>query len=167
MPKLNKKIDLAAEAENGVEVEGLVDDEVLFECCPKAFLAELKKAKTPAQRADLLYKANEERLAQQKVAEATKKFVTKLEKWFIQELPEVDSTGIAGKLARVQIKQKERPVPFDWTALYAYIKKNNAFEMLDRKVNSKAAKERWEAGKEVPGVKRFRYKDVSITKVSK
>lgn len=167
MPKLNKKIDLAAEAENGVEVEGLVDDEVLFECCPKAFLAELKKAKTPAQRADLLYKANEERLAQQKVAEATKKFVTKLEKWFIQELPEVDSTGIAGKLARVQIKQKERPSVIDWEKFYNHIKKKGEFELLNRAVNAKSVKERWEAGKEIPGVEHFRYKSVSLTKVSK
>ena len=162
------KINLAKEAKKIVddtEIEDEITEEVLFECCPKEFLAAFKKAKTPGQRADLLYAADEYRLAEGKKVEAMKKFVTKLEKWFIQELPESDSTGVAGKVARVQIKRKERPSVMDWDKFYDYIRKNRAFELHNRAVNAKAVKDRREQGKAVPGVEKFPYKDVSVTKV--
>lgn len=162
------KINLKAEAKKfalETEVEGEITEELLLELCPKEFLTEFKKAKTAGQRADFLYKADEKRLAEGKKVEAMKKFVTKLEQWFIQELPDTDATGVAGKVARVQIKQKERPSVMDWDKFYDYIRKNRAFELLNRAVNTKAVKERWESGKQVPGVEKFAYKDVSVTKV--
>lgn len=162
------KVNLAKEAKKFVddtEVEGEITEEILFEYCPKEFLAAFKKAKTQGQRADLLYAADEYRLAEGKKVEAMKKFVSKLEKWFIQQLPETDATGVAGKIARVQIKTKERPSVMNWDAFYDHIRKNRAFELLNRAVNTKAVKERWEEGKQVPGVEKFAYKDVSVTKV--
>lgn len=168
MTKAKKKIDLAKEAKQIVddtEIEGEITEELLFEVCPKEFLQAFKKAKTIGQRADLLYAADNYRLDAQKEVEAMKKFVSKLEKWFIQQLPEGDATGIAGKVARVQIKHKERPSVMNWDKFYDHIRKNRAFELLNRAVNTKAVKERWEEGKQVPGVEKFAYKDVSVTKV--
>lgn len=165
---MTKKVNLAKEAASlseDMEVEGLITQEVLFEHCPKEFLVEFKKAKTPAQRADLYYAVDNARLARAKEAEAIKKFVSKLEKWFIQELPETDATGVAGKIARVQVKPKERPTVEDWGKFYSHIKKKGEFELLNRAVNAKAVKERWENGKTVPGVGKFKYKAVSVTKV--
>lgn len=163
-----KKIDLSKEAKklNGdVEVEGLVTEEVLFEYCPREFLQAFKKAKTQAQRADLLYEVDKARLAQSKVADNMGKFVSKLSQWFIQELPEKEATGIAGKIARVQVVKKERPGVTDWTKFYAYIKKNSAFELLNRAVNAKGVADRWDSGKQIPGVEKFPYKKISLTKV--
>lgn len=164
MAKINLKKEAKAIIED-TEIEGEITEEILFEACPKEFLAAFKKAKTAGQRADLLYAADEYRLAEGKKVEAMKKFVSKLEKWFIQELPETDSTGVAGKIARVQIKHKDRPAVMDWDKFYDHIRKNRAFELLNRAVNAKAVKERWESGKVVPGVEKFPYKDVSVTKV--
>lgn len=161
------KINLKKEAEAILDESEVdeVTDELLLELCPEEFLAAFKKAKTAGQRADLLYKADEYRLECGKQVETMKKFVSKLEKWFIQQLPEDNATGIAGSIARVQIKQKERPSVKDWEKFYEHIRKNKAFELLNRAVNAKSVKERWESGKEVPGVEKFRYKDVSVTKI--
>ncbi len=164
MPKVNLKKE-AARVVDDVEIEDEVTEELLLELCPKEFLAAFKKAKSVGARADFLYLADEQRLDAGKRVDAMKKFVSKLEKWFIQNLPDGEATGIAGKVARVQIKQKERPSVMNWDKFYDHIRKNKAFELLNRAVNVKAVKERWENGKEVPGVEKFFYKDVSVTKV--
>lgn len=164
MPKVNLKKE-AAKVIAETEIEDEVTEELLLELCPKSFLAAFKKAKSIGHRADFLYTADEDRLTLQREVDAMKKFLSKLEKWFIQNLPEGDATGIAGKVARVQIKQKERPSVMNWDKFYDHIRKNKAFELLNRAVNIKAVKERWEEGREVPGVEKFFYKDVSVTKV--
>jgi len=163
-----KKVNLekeAAASAKAIKNEPKITDAMLMEYCPSKFLAEFKKAKTQAQRVDLLFKVDKERLAQNKVAAAMEGFTSKLSQWFIQELPEKDATGIAGKTARVQVVQKERPNVVDWAAFYAYIKKNSAFELLNRAVNAKSVAERWEANKKIPGLEKFKYKKVSLTKV--
>lgn len=170
MPKQQpkKKVNLrkeAAEVLGGKKEDGIITDEILFEYCPKQFLAEFKKAKSLGQRADLLYKVDKARLDKQKEAEIMSKFTFRLERLFIQELPEKDATGIAGKLARVQVVKKERPYVADWSKFYGYIKKRGEFELLNRAPNARAIKERWEAGKAIPGVDKSTYRDISLTKV--
>ena len=161
-----KKVDLKKEA---AAMEGdvpeAVTEETLFEFCPKEFLAQFKKAKTPAARADLLYLIDEEAGKRAKEVDAVKKFVSKLEQWFIEQLPSDDATGIAGKVGRVAIKLKEIATVADWTKFYKHIQKKGEFELLNRAVNQKAVKERWEQNKAVPGVDRFTKKTVSLTKV--
>lgn len=164
MSKVNLKKE-AAKVVDDVEFEGEVTEELLLDMCPKEFKADFKKAKSQGQRADFLYTADAHRLKLAREVEAQKKFLCKLEKWFIQQLPETDATGVAGKVARVQVKRKERPSVVDWEKFYNHIKKNNAFELLNRAVNVKSVKERWEDNKQVPGVEKFAYKDVSVTKV--
>ena len=167
----SKKIDLAAEAAalSSAPTQEVEDDsvteEVLFEHCPKEFLAQFKKAKTPAARADLLYTVDQIAGQRSKEVDTVKKFVTKLEQWFIQELPTDDATGIAGKLARVSIKSKEIATAADWPTFYAHIKKKGEFELLNKAINQKAVKERWDAGKQVPGLGKFTKKTISLTKV--
>jgi len=164
MSKVNLKKEAAAQADDMVLVKEITE-ETLLEGCPEIFLKAFKKAKTQGQRADFLYVADEQRLSLGKEVEAMKKFIALLERWFIQELPESDATGVAGKIARIQVKRKERAVPEDWDKLYTHIKKKGEFELLNRALNAKAVRERWEAGIQIPGVGKFVYKDVSVTKV--
>jgi len=99
------------------------------------------------------------------VYEQHEKFQNMLEAWFIQELPTKDAQGIAGKKGRVEIKTKELPTVEDWSKFCAYIQQTGAFELLNRAVNPKAVRERWENKEEVPGVGKFVRKVVSLTKV--
>ena len=163
-----KKMNLAKEAQDvadDIDIEDEVTEELLLELCPAEFISAFKKAKSSGQRADFLYAADKYRLEAQRELEGMKKFLTKLEKWFIQNLPDDDATGIAGKTARVQIKHKDRPSVTDWDKFYEYIRKNRAFELLNRAVNRKSVQERWDNGKQVPGVEKFAYKAISLTKL--
>jgi hypothetical protein len=122
-----------------------------------------KLPKSLAQCADLLYKTREERYKAQRVVDKLAATEHALNEHFIANLPKSQATGIAGKLARVQVGTKPIPRVEDWPAFYLYIKKNNAFDLLQRRVNDGAIKERWEDKKQVPGVSRFNVVKVSCT----
>lgn len=89
-----------------------------------------------------------------------------VEEYFIQTLAVGESSGIQGMSSRTQITESVIPTVEDWIAFYGYVRKNNAFELLNRAVNREAVRERWEAKKQVPGVKAFHAKKVSCTKLS-
>ena len=94
--------------------------------------------------------------------------VKRLQDYFIDTLKAGESSGVQGMKSRVQVTDK--PVPQvaaeDWPVFYAYIRKNNAFELLNRAPNAAAIKERLDNKKQVPGVTIFHAKKVSCTKLS-
>jgi hypothetical protein len=47
---------------------------------------------------------------------------------------------------------KKVPVAQDWPSFWSYIRENNAFELLHKRVTEKAAMERINAGESIPGV---------------
>ena len=124
-----------------------------------------KLPKTAGACADLLYKTREARLKLQKDVERMESEEQQLKDYFINNLSKDNATGVAGKFARVQIKPKVKPVVEDWDKFCAYVRKNNAFEMLQRRLSEGAIEERWEDKKVVPGVGRFNAKTVSVTKI--
>jgi hypothetical protein len=122
----------------------------------------VKLPKSPAAVADLLYKTREARYKVQKEVEKLKAVETACTEFFINSLP-ADTSGVAGKVARVQVDTKPVPQVKDWDAFYKYVARNKAFELLQRRLSDGAVKERWENGKVVPGVERFNAKTVSCT----
>lgn len=164
-----KKVDLKKEAQvtsNDAEFEPEVTEELLKELCPKEMLAQFKKAKSAAQRADFLYEYDKG--VMKEARDTFKKyedFEKKLKRWFIQEF-ENDQKGVTGKIARVEIKKKTVPSVTDWDKFYKYIKKNEAFDLLNRAVNAKGIQERWDAKKQVAGVEPFERPSVSLTKAN-
>jgi hypothetical protein len=155
----------SAATETPEEDSPVITEALLKELCPPEFASEFKKAKTQGQRVDFYYAADAHRKEINRNAKAMEEFLAKLGKWFMQELPDNDATGVAGKTARLQIKKDVVARVVDWPKFYAYIKKNNAFELLNRAVNGKSVKERWDAKKQVPGVDKFDIKKISLTKV--
>ena len=113
--------------------------------------------------ADLLYAAREERSQRQKAADKVAEFEGQLKEFFINTLPKSQATGVAGQVARVQINTKIVPTVENWDALYAYVKKNNAFFLLQRRLTESSVKELWEDHKQVPGVGRLQLPVVSCT----
>ena len=164
--KFNMKKE--AEVSNTAEVEDTgVTEEMLLEFCPKEMLAKFKKAKTPAARADFLFELDRGPLKDARAAfKKLDEFAGKIEAWFIENLVG-DQTGVSGTLGRVEVKLKEVATATDWDKFYGHIKKKGEFELLNRAVNQKAVQERWEAGKEVPGISKFTTKKISLTSVKK
>lgn len=179
-----KKVDLAkeaAKANDGAEVEAQITDTLLAELAPESIRKLLKikalpkKRKdddqeyvielTPAARADLLFTLTATEWKELKKAfDAMDTFLGKLEAWFVQEFRD-SQTGVTGKVGRVEVKSKEIASVEDWEKFYANIKKKGEFDLLNKAVNQKAVKERWEQGKEVPGVGKFVKKVISLTAV--
>jgi hypothetical protein len=124
----------------------------------------IKLPKTMGTCADLLYKTREERLAAQKVVDDLQKQESAIREHIINNLPKSD-TGASGKLARVTVVIKQVPQVKDWDKFYAHVKKTGQFELMQRRVSDGAVRERWDNGKQIPGVEPFGVVSVSINKV--
>lgn len=130
-------------------------------------MAEIKYKfpKQLGQCADKLYQLRELRLSEQKKVDAIEAEEKALKEHIIQTLPKSEASGVAGKVARVSVITKIIPRVADWDKLYAHVKKTGAFELFQRRLSDSAVQERWEAGKQVPGVETFNAVSVSINKV--
>ena len=91
-----------------------------------------------------------------------------LEEYFINNLAIGESSGVQGRAARVQISSSPQPVikPEDWEKFFAYVAQTKQWELLQRKVNRDAVRERWDLKKQVKFVGVFNAKTVSCTKLT-
>lgn len=121
--------------------------------------------KTLGACADALYTIRQERLKAQKVVDELETNEKAIKAHVIDTLPKSNASGIAGKLARVTVTTKTIAQVQDWPSFYAYVAKNKAFEMLQKRLGDAAIQERWDAGKKVPGVEPFTIVGVSVNKV--
>lgn len=117
--------------------------------------------------ADRLYNLQEARRKQQKIVDKLADEESQLKEHIINTLPKSKAQGVAGRLALAKIEQKDVPSPKDWTKIFAYIKRNNAFELLQRRLSSTAVQERWDAKKSIPGIEKFKVTTVSLTKLKR
>lgn len=124
-----------------------------------------KFPKTMGACADRLYELRLKRLEEQKKVKLLEDEEKALKNYIIQSLPKSEASGVAGRLARVTVVTKEVPQIEDWEAFYKYVKKTNSFDLMQRRLADDAIKERWAAGKEIPGVNHFQAVSVSINKV--
>lgn len=125
----------------------------------------MKLPKSPAACADLLYQTRKDRLELQHKIDDLAELETALKEFFINSLPKSQASGIAGKVARVQLGAKIVPQVADWPAFYKYVKKNDAFYLMQKRLSESGIVEIWEDGKKVPGVEKFSVVTVSCTAV--
>ncbi len=124
-----------------------------------------KIPKTTGECADLLYEVKAKRLAMAKIVEQLEENEKALKDHIIQTLPKSNASGVAGRVARVSVYSEDIPQVEDWDAFYKFVKKNDAFELLQRRVATTAMTERLEAKQKIPGVKIFTAKKVSLNKL--
>ena len=115
--------------------------------------------------ADRLFTVRQQRLEVQKQVDLLQSEESAIKEHIINTLPKSEASGVAGKLARVTVVTKQVPQVKDWDAFYKHVKKSGDFDLLQRRLTDSAIKERWEAGKEIPGVEHFNAVSVSINKV--
>lgn len=128
-------------------------------------MATYKFPKTLGACADRVYSLRQERLEAQKKVDAMEAEEKALREHIINTLPKSETTGVAGKLARVTVITKSVPQVKDWDAFYAHVKKTSGFDLLNRALSKSAVEARWEAGKKVPGVEAFTAVTLSVNKV--
>lgn len=115
--------------------------------------------------ADKLYDLRARRLDAQKVADLLEAEEKALKLHIINNLPKSESSGVSGKTANVKIQKKEIPQVNDWEKFYGYVKKNNAWDLMQKRLSEGAVNERLDAGKKIPGVEIFNAVTVSCTKI--
>jgi len=121
--------------------------------------------KTIGACADRLYALKQQRLAESKGLDQMKAEETALKEHIIDTLPRSESTGAAGKVARVTIVLKMRAEVQDFEALVKWALKNKRLDLLTRGINNTVATELWDEGKTVPGLEAVQYKTISLNKV--
>ena len=124
----------------------------------------MKWPKTIGACIDLAYKLREERQEIAKQAEEVSKKENELKDYVLNTFKKDDIEGAKGKLATAGINRRTVAQVKDWPKLYKYIVKHGAFELLQRRVNDGAYRERLEANEVVPGVEPFQVVTLSLTK---
>lgn len=72
----------------------------------------------------------------------------------------VDRTAVDG--ISLSKSDTQQPTVTDWDAVYTYIRDNDLFALLQRRITSTLWKEIVDAGEQVPGIDSFWKKDVNI-----
>lgn len=106
------------------------------------------------------------RLAMEKEVEAVKARESEIRNHIIENLSKSSDTGAAGLRFRAQIVQKRTYRVTEWPVLWSWIRKNDRFDCLQKRLNETAAKDFEEAEKRaLPGCEPVTVPDVSITKI--
>jgi hypothetical protein len=114
--------------------------------------------------ADLIYQTREERLREQGDVREKEEYEKALKAHLVAEMP-ADQTVVGGKFAVARIENEDVWTVTDWGALYKYIKRKGAFDLLNRALNKAAVDARMEDEKKgIPGIGTFRVTKVSVTK---
>lgn len=79
--------------------------------------------------------------------------------FLIKTFEKADLKEVKTPLGTARLVYKDIPVmdpdTGGWDAIYAYIVKNKAWELLQKRLGERACQERWEAKQTIPGVKQF------------
>lgn len=124
--------------------------------------------KTMGACADKLYKLREKRYELGRQIKEIEEEESTIKKYVIDNLSKQESNGVSGKVANVRIKVEDVPTVEDWEAFYKYITRTKSFDMLQKRINVKAIRERIEDKKDFAkkaGIGSYTNVSVSITKL--
>lgn len=124
-----------------------------------------KDTKKPGEVVDRLFETREERLALDRQAELLKEKERELKDWLLENLSKQELTRLAGKVGQVSLKKSAVGTFEDLTAFQKYVKKHDAFDLYQRRLNLEACRLRWDKGEEIAGVKRDVIVDLTVSKV--
>jgi hypothetical protein len=94
-----------------------------------------------------------ERIAADKLAEALKVEETELHQSLINKMREANLTVAGNQYTAFTLRRKVRYQALDWPTVYAYIRTNDAFDLLERRLSQSAVEERGL----IPGTEAYEY----------
>jgi len=122
---------------------------------------DLYKLKDEIKEAQIALSKTKEAKKLAKLVEKQKDLSEKAENYLLEE----EISSVDGGTGKIGINETVVPVVEDWPKFYAFIHKNKAYHMLNKKAKSESVREYWEeSGKKIPGVNKFTAKKLSITK---
>jgi len=114
--------------------------------------------------ADLLEQAKEKRIKADKRAAELKSEENRIKDIIISEMESNSLSSVGGKSCVINRIVKERAIATDWDKLYEYIKENDAFDLLHKRLTDTAVKLREEDGIHVPGTSLMEYSHLTYGK---
>lgn len=90
-----------------------------------------------------------------------------LEDHILNSFSKSDIDGAKGKIATAAIKRSTVGKITDWPTLCKYVKENDAWDLLYKRITNEAYNARLEVGEAVPGTEPFQKMDLSLTKIGK
>jgi hypothetical protein len=119
--------------------------------------------------ADLYSDVRALRLAMEKEVKTIQARETEIKDHIINNLSKSDDTGAAGLKYRAQVVVKDvvRVATDQWGVLHSWIRKNDRFDMLQKRLNETAVDDWMEQneGRLLPGTELVKVPQVSITKI--
>jgi hypothetical protein len=123
--------------------------------------------KTIGACVDLLYKNRSKRIEMQRAVDTLKEGEVALEHNIRELLKQQGLDSGRGKDATASVAKRTVGHVQDWDKFQKYIKKTGEFDLMQRRINDAAYRERLEAGHAVPGVEAVVVESLSLTKSKK
>lgn len=122
---------------------------------------------TVGECVDLAFAMRAERLAAQKQVDEVKAQEELLKDHVLHLLADSNIDGAKGRVATAAVQRRVVAQVSNWDEVYQYIQDNAAFDLLQKRVNDTAFRERIESGEAIPGVEPFTVVTLSLTKAGK
>lgn len=106
------------------------------------------------------------RLAKSKELKALEVDEVMAKQVLIIEMKELGMMVVGSGTSSVKRKTTPKPRVTDWAVFTAYVKKHDAFDVFQRRLNDGAIKERMEAGEDVPALDFYDAESLTVSKVS-
>ena len=119
---------------------------------------------TLGEAIDALYQARAARLAKAKEVKDLQATEAAAKLEVLRLLGEAGLEKASGKLATAGILMEDVPYVKDWDALYGYIKENDRFDLLQRRIGVVAWRDLFKDGVLIPGTEAGVDTDLSLTK---
>lgn len=116
--------------------------------------------------ADLYHDVRELRLMMEKEVEEIKARENEVQEHIIRNLSKSEDTGAAGLRYRAQVVVKPKPTIIEWGVLCSWVRKNDRFDVLQKRLSDTAVMEWNEAESRImPGTQVIQVPTLSVTKI--
>lgn len=91
---------------------------------------------------------------------------SKFEDAILLKFKKSELEGARGKTAQASVSRVDYPTITDFAKLAAYIVKNRAVDLVQRRLSADAVRARWSDGKEIPGIGHFNKVTLHLSKAA-
>jgi len=113
---------------------------------------------------DGLYALRQQRLEFTKTVDALKAQETAARERILEMLDGMGCAKASGYMATCGVKESIEPVPEDWEMIHNYIRTENRFDLIQKRLSAPAWRELRDSGLLVPGTSAVTVRDLSLTK---
>ena len=113
---------------------------------------------------DALYATRQLRLDVSKKVEALKAEETQAREKILEMLDSLHMAKASGYHATCGVKESIEPLLVDWEPVHEYIRVNNRFDLLQKRLSAPAWRELKDSGILIPGTEAVPVRDLSLTK---